>query len=142
MGYLIDTGIWVDVERGAVAPADVAAITLREPVFLSTVTIAELKFGAETAPSPPLRQKRLAAIQRLLKKPILRIDADTGVIFGELAAALRRRGRGAAAHRTQDVWLASQAIQHGLRLLTRNEKNFRGVPGLDLALWRTAAARR
>jgi hypothetical protein len=25
MGYLIDTCIWVDIERGALAPADVAS---------------------------------------------------------------------------------------------------------------------
>ncbi len=136
MGYLIDTGIWVEVERGALRPEAVAAVTADEPVYLSPVTIAELKFGAEIAPNAQVRQKRLAAIQRLLKKPVLRMDADTALIFGELAAMLRRRGRGAAAHRTQDVWLASQAIQHGLRLLTRNEKDFKDIPGLDLVFWR------
>jgi predicted nucleic acid-binding protein len=50
MGFLIDTCIWVDVERGFLAPADIAGITGDEPVYLSPVTIAELKFGAEVAP--------------------------------------------------------------------------------------------
>ena len=135
MGFLIDTGIWIDVERGAVAPADVASITGAEPVYLSPVTLAELKFGAEIASAPELRHKRLAALQRLQRKPTLRIDADTGIIFGALASELRRAGRGAASHRTQDVWIASQAIQHGLKLLTRNEKDFLDIPGLDLAAW-------
>jgi hypothetical protein len=27
MGFLIDTSIWVDVERGAIAPGDVATVT-------------------------------------------------------------------------------------------------------------------
>jgi predicted nucleic acid-binding protein len=54
MGVLIDTDIWVDVERGALAPADIAAVTGAEPVFLSPVTIAELKFGAEPAPRIPI----------------------------------------------------------------------------------------
>jgi hypothetical protein len=31
MGVLIDTDIWVDVERGALAPADIAAVTGAEP---------------------------------------------------------------------------------------------------------------
>jgi hypothetical protein len=35
MGFLIDTFIRSDVERGALSPADVATITGDEPVFLS-----------------------------------------------------------------------------------------------------------
>jgi hypothetical protein len=35
MGFLIDTCIWVDVERGAISPADVALYTAKEPVFIS-----------------------------------------------------------------------------------------------------------
>lgn len=61
MGFVIDTCIWVDVERGALAPADVATISGDEPVYLSPVTIAELKFGAEIAKTPEVRQKRLAS---------------------------------------------------------------------------------
>jgi len=44
MGILIDTSIWVDVERGALSPAEVAAVTGLEPVYISPVTIAELRF--------------------------------------------------------------------------------------------------
>jgi len=39
MGVLIDTCIWIDVERGALAPADVAAVTGDEPVFLSPLNL-------------------------------------------------------------------------------------------------------
>jgi hypothetical protein len=38
------------------APADVATLTRDEPVFLSPVTIVELKFGAEVAKDPGMRQ--------------------------------------------------------------------------------------
>ena len=119
MGVIVDTCIWIDVERGSISPADVARYTGEEPVFLSPVSIAELAFGTEIAPSQALRQKRLAALNRLKKKPTLVIDEETGAIFGSIAAQLRRRGRGAD-FRVQDVWIASQAIQHGHRLLTRN----------------------
>lgn len=47
MGFLIDTCVWIDVERGALAPADVAVLTRQEPVYLSPVTLAELRLGAE-----------------------------------------------------------------------------------------------
>jgi predicted nucleic acid-binding protein len=132
---LIDTGIWVDVERGALAPADVAAITDKEPIFLSSVTIAELKFGAEIASTPALKQKRLAAVARLMRSPVLRIDEHTAEIFGRLGGALRLAGSGAPKHRVQDIWMASQAIQYGMRLLTNNRKDFADIPGLELVVW-------
>lgn len=37
MGFLIDTCIWIEVEQGAIAPADVAAVCGDAPVFLSPV---------------------------------------------------------------------------------------------------------
>ena len=45
MGFLIDTDIWVAVERGALSPADIRALTGTEPVFLSPVNVAELQMG-------------------------------------------------------------------------------------------------
>jgi predicted nucleic acid-binding protein len=131
MGVLIDTCIWIDVEQGILSPADVASITGEEPVFLSPVTLAELTFGAEAAKDPGTRQKRLAAVRRLQSKPLLVIDGGTGQIFGELAAAVKAGGKGYR-YRVQDLWLASQAIQHGYRILTRNGKDFEDIPGLEL----------
>lgn len=138
MGFLIDTCIWIDVERGSIAPPDVAGITGDEPVYISPVTIAELKFGAENAASPDLRQKRIAALARLKKKPVLWIDEITGEIFGDIAAQIKKGGRHHA-YRVQDIWLASQAIQHGLGLLTHNKKDFEDIPGLNLVVWGEAA---
>jgi predicted nucleic acid-binding protein len=131
VGVLIDTCIWIDVERGVLAPADIVAITGNEPVFASPVTIAEMKLGAECAPSPDVRQQRLAGIARLRNKPILRIDDVTGEIFGSLAAQLRQTGR-THRPRVQDLWLASQAIQHDFSFLTVNRRDFQDIPGLQL----------
>ena len=133
MGFLIDTCIWVAVERGALAPADVTLFTGTEAVYISPITIAELKFGAENTSDPNIRQKRQAALHRLKRKPILRIDETTGEIFGSLAAQMKALGL-QHQHRVQDLWLASQAIQHGLTLLTYNEKDFMDIPGLSLRI--------
>lgn len=134
MGFLIDTCIWIDVERGTISPADVARHTGKEPVFISPVTLAELAFGAEMAEDESIRQKRMAALDRLRKKPFVIIDEITGEVFGRLAAYLRREGKGHR-YRVQDIWLASQAIQNGLKLLTRNEKDFADIPGLELVVY-------
>jgi len=134
MGFLIDTCIWIDVERGSTGPADVTKYTSEEPVFISPVTLAELAFGAEMAKNEQIRQRRMAALERLRKKPFVIIDEITGLVFGRLAAYLRRKGKDHR-YRVQDLWLSSQAIQNGLKLLTRNEKDFEDIPGLDLIIY-------
>lgn len=134
MGFLIDTCIWIDVERGRISPADVASITGGEPVYLSPVSLAELAFGADMAADETIRQQRHAALQRLRRKPFCIIDEMTGLIFGRLAENLRREGRDHR-YRVQDLWLASQAIQNSLKLLTRNKRDFIDIPALDLVLF-------
>lgn len=138
MGFLIDTCAWIDVERGHLSPADVATLTRDEPVFLSPVTIAEFTFGVEAAADAGIRQKRLASLRRLSRKPLLPIDGATGEIFGHLAAAIKSAGR-QHRYRVQDLWLASQAIQHSFGFLTRNRRDFEDIPGLDLKLYALAA---
>lgn len=135
MGFLIDTCVWIDVERGLLAPADIATLTNNEPVYLSPVTIAELRFGAEVAREPRIRQRRLAALHRIRRKPLLVVDAVTGDIFGSLAGQIRAAGR-QHRYRVQDLWLASQAVQHSYQFLTRNRRDFEDIPGLDLVLYR------
>lgn len=138
MGFLIDTCVWIDVERGSLALADVTSFTGSESVFLSPITIAELKFGAESAGDLGIKQKRLATLRRLQRKPVLVIDTATGEIFGGCAAQLKAVGR-EHRHRVQDLWLASQAIQHGLKFLTRNGKDFEDIPGLELRTYKLPA---
>jgi predicted nucleic acid-binding protein len=131
VGFLIDTCIWIDVEQGNLTPAEIVAVTGSEPVYLSPVTIAEMKFGAECAATASMRQQRLAALARIRRKPVLGIDENTGEIFGSLAAQLKGKGK-THRPRVQDIWLASQAIQHGIRLLTRNLRDFEDIPGLQV----------
>ena len=131
MGYLIDTCIWVGVERGKISPADVEVYTGKESVFISPVTIAELTYGIEISKKKDIKNKRIAALQKLKKKPLLIIDDITGEIFGKIAIELFKTKR-ESRFRIQDIWLASQAIQHSFKLLTYNIKDFADIPGLQL----------
>lgn len=133
MGVIIDTSIWIDVERGKLAPADVAAITGAEPVYLAPPVLAELEYGVQRARTSSQRHKRAAAVARIRRKPCLIIDAETGLMFGRLAAELDTRGR-PSTHRIQDLWLAALAVQHNLKVLTQNQKDFLGIPGLTVLL--------
>ena len=131
MGWLADTGVWIEVERGRVSAADIHAITGTAAVYLSPVNIAELQFGVERMTNPERRLRALTMLRRLHRKPLLRIDAATGQVFGRLAAGLEAKGRGAE-FRVQDIWLAAQAVQRGFTLLTTNPKDFADVPELKV----------
>lgn len=131
MGYLIDTCIWIDVEQGKLSAADVASFTGREAVFLCPIILAELKFGAEISSTENLRQKRLAALAKLVKKPLLKIDEGTADIFGSVAASLKKSKRDHQ-YRIQDLWIAAIAIQYNLKLITHNQKDFKDIPGLEI----------
>ena len=133
MGFLIDTSIWVAVERGKLSPADIHKHTRQSPIFVSPVNLAELTFGIGLMRDAKLKLRAKAMLKRIRRKPLLRITGETGEVFGELAAVLERDGRGAA-FRVQDLWLAAQAIQRGFTILTANGKDFKDIPGLKLVV--------
>jgi predicted nucleic acid-binding protein len=133
VGWLIDTSIWVAVERGRLGAADIHAITKQDPVYLSPVNVAELRFGVELLRSGPQKQRAAAMLRRLRRKPQLRMTIETAETFGVLAARLRKAGRDPRV-RVNDLWLAAQAIQRGVRLLTSNPKDFADIPGLQMVV--------
>ena len=47
MGFLINTNLWIAVERGRLNAADIHAITRQAPVYLSPVNLAEIRFGID-----------------------------------------------------------------------------------------------
>jgi predicted nucleic acid-binding protein len=135
VGFLIDTNLWIAIERGRLSAADVHAVTRQAPIYLSPVNLAGIRFGIELMTDPKQRQKAMAMLRRMRRKPLLRIGAETAEVFGTLAARLTKSGRGHD-FRVQDLWLAAQAIERKFTLLTANARDFRDVPGLKFLAMR------
>jgi len=129
VGFLIDTNLWIAVERGRLKPSDLHAITQQMPVYLSPVNLAEIQFGIDLMLDIKHRQQALRMLRRMRRKPLLRITGETGEVFGSLAAQLQKSGR-SSDFRIQDLWLAAQTVQRGFVLLTANVKDFEDIPGL------------
>ena len=129
MGFLIDTNLWIAIERGRLSAADIHAITRQAPIYLSPVNLAEIRFGIDLMTDPKQKQRAMAMLRRMRRKPLVRIGAETAEAFGTLAAGLEKSGRGHD-FRIQDLWLAAQAVERRLTLLTANAKDFKDVPGL------------
>jgi predicted nucleic acid-binding protein len=139
VGWLIDTSLWIAVERGALSAADIHAITLQEPVQLSPVNVAEIRFGLDLLRAGPQKQRAAAMFRRLCRKPQLRITVETADTFDRLAAGLKKSGRDPHV-RVNDLWPAAQAIQRDFHLLTANAKDFRDIPGLQMTAVEAAIA--
>lgn len=133
MGFLIDTNLWVAVERGKLSAADIHAITRQAPVYLSPVNVAEIRYGVDVMKDVRQKQRAMSMLRRMRRKPLLRISSETGEVFGMIAAKLTQAGRGAD-FRIQDLWLAAQAIQRDFTVLTANAKDFKDVPGLKFVV--------
>jgi predicted nucleic acid-binding protein len=131
VGFLIDTNLWISIERGRLSAADIHAITGQQPIYLSPVNLAEVRFGIESMTTARQKQRSMATLRRMRRKPLLRINGETGEVFGILAARLTAAGR-SADFRVQDLWLASQAVQREFTLLTSNAKDFKDIPGLKV----------
>lgn len=113
---LVDTNIIVGLMNGSIRPEDL----LRErSIIVSAVTIAEIY-----------------ALSGMSKEEERRIDLATS--FLEVAvldvAIAKRAGLLARTRRrtTADLLIAATAIELGVPLLTKNTKDFRGIPDLQV----------
>ena len=129
MGFLIDTDLWIAIERGKLSAADIHGLTKQAPIFVSPVNLAEIRFGIELMRNAKQKERASATFRRMRRKPLLRITAETAEVFGVLAAKLVKSGRGHD-FRVQDLWLSAQAVQQQFTLLTANAKDFQDIPNL------------
>jgi len=99
-------------------------------VASSAVCLAELVQGLEERQS----QKYWRRYRELLegRYAILPFDESAARVFGEMAAALRRRGEPRPA---LDLQIAATARQHGLIVATLNVKHFADLPGVEIEDW-------
>jgi predicted nucleic acid-binding protein len=58
------------------------------------------------------------------------IGVETALRYATIVAHLRR-ATALAGRSKPDLWIAAWAVEHSASLATRNERHFRGVPGLE-----------
>ncbi len=133
MGYLIDSGIFIAVERGLLTLDMVEEKSRGEIMFMSVVTLSELWHGVHRASSEERAARRMDAIQRAVRvAPALDIDAGVAKRHAEIWAHLVQRGEMIGVN---DSWIAATALFHGLKVVSRNVREFHRVPGLSYEVW-------
>jgi len=132
MGMIFDSCIWVGLAANQLDPQAVIDAAGDAPVFTSTVSLGELNFGVQSCTDPTERAMRAAYLRQVESRPAIGVSKHTAAAFGVLAAAVKQAGR-SPRPRYNDLWIAAQAIENGYVLLTLNQNDFMGLPGLRLA---------
>jgi len=123
---LLDTNIISALFKGDV---NVANHIDKSEVYLSSIVIGELFYGAEYSVKI---EQNIANIRQLIATyNILNINDETAMVYGKIKAELRKKGTPIPEN---DIWIASTAIQHKLKLSTR-DKHFLQIAGLKTLAW-------
>ncbi len=132
MSFLLDTNVvseWVKPQPNAgvvqwLYEAD------EDSLFLSVITLAELRFGVERL-APSARRSRLNAwireeLAERFEGRILPVDQGVAEVWGQMQARSEAEGR---RMNLMDCFLAATAKVYKLVLVTRNREDFSGFEG-------------
>ena len=127
MRFLLDTCVISELVARKPDPGVVQWVDNvdEEKLFLSTITIGEIKKGIEKLAASDRRSALAEWLEDELlvrfKDKILPLDTAVMLVWGKLAADLEKQGKRMPAI---DSLLAATALQGRLHLVTRNEDDF------------------
>ena len=128
MALLIDSSIFIALERQGQRLGALARIVPDEPLALASITASELLVGVYRADSSARRLRREAFVEAVLEAiPVLPFDLRIARGHAHLSARLATAVHPVGTH---DLLIAATALAHGYAVLTQNLRDFRRVPGL------------
>ena len=138
MSFLLDTNVvseWVKPQPNAGVASWLANVD-EDSVFISVVTLTEIRYGIERMAAGS-RRKRLedwlqGEVPLRFEGRILPIDEAVADASGRVAARGEATGRPIDAI---DAFLAATAEVHKLTLVTRNQSDFKAVLKTTLNPW-------
>ena len=121
--WLLDTMVISELRKRAPDPNVVAWLSSapEKSLFISVVTISEIQRGialqrSKDAPFAERLQYWLDEMMRNYGDRVLPVTPEIACRWGELTACVGHDGA--------DVVIAATALQHGLSVVTRNERHF------------------
>ena len=131
MRYLLATNVCIDLLRGRNPYLDAHIRGFRPgDLGIASVTLFELFYGVGRSLHRTRDEAALIAFVSPLE--VAPFDTAAARFAGHLRAFLERAGTPIG---QSDLLIASQALALGIPLVTRNEREFRRVPGLRIANW-------
>jgi tRNA(fMet)-specific endonuclease VapC len=129
--YVLDTDICIRLLNGS---SEAAVQKLRqvpaEELGTTSITVAELRFGALNSGRPEANRTRVEAFVAPLTR--LPFEDAAAVEFGRIKRELRARGTPIG---IMDLLIASIVYSIDGTLVTNNQREFSQVPGLRVENW-------
>ena len=131
--FLLDTNVVSELVRRTGNVKLTTRLNAESPstLFISSVTVFELRYGAARSAKPASLWGR---IQREIinRFQVLPIDVNDALAAADIMSALTGSGYSGA---LQDIWLAGTATNRGMILVTRNVRHFDRILNLRVENW-------
>ena len=133
MGLLIDTSVFIQIERSGEGLETLLESVGDESVFLAAISASELLHGVHRANTAVRRDRRERFVESIFAlMPILPFDIEVARVHSRLWADLSARGQMIGAH---DLLIAATGVTHEHAVVTGNAREFGRVQDLDLVVW-------
>lgn len=128
--YMLDTNIVIYTMKQRPIEVKEKFNAVSTQLCISSISVAELIFGAENNQTP---EKNLKIIENFLSRlQILDYGVDAAIQYGNIKAHLKKIGTPIGEN---DLHIAAHARSKGLILVTNNTKEFERVPALQIENW-------
>lgn len=132
-GWLLDTNVISELRRPRPQPAVVAFVAAQplERLYLSTVTLAEVRYGIERVADAGRRTELSdwldLRVRPMFSQRVLAVSEDVMLKWRLLVEDGRRNGH---TYSQPDLIIAATALQHGLTVVSRDTSDYEraGVP--------------
>ena len=128
--YMLDTNICIYVMKTYPPAVREKFNALAEQLCISSITLAELYYGAEKSAR---RAENLVAVEHFVARlEVLPFAARAAAHYGQVRAELERAGTPCGPH---DMQIGGHARSEGLIVVTNNLREFARMPGLRAENW-------
>jgi predicted nucleic acid-binding protein len=128
-GWLLDTNVISELRRPRPEPKVVAFVVAKplDLLFVSSVTLAEIRFGIELVTDPGKRAELNAwlahKVRPMFEQRILTVSED--VLFNwRLLVEDGRNYKVGHTYSQPDLFIAATALHHGLTIVSRDAREF------------------
>ena len=123
---LIDTNIYSYAMKGN--PETVSVLQRVHEIAICSISIGELLSGFKGGRRERENREELEEFLDAPRVRLYGIDENTADFYADILNDLREKGTPIP---TNDIWIASVAFQHGLRLFSKDQ-HFKNISGLIL----------
>jgi len=129
MNYLLDTNICIYFLKGRYGLIEKIGQIGFENLYISEISVAELKFGAEKSDFPD--RNRIVVNNLIERFKILPIFSSLD-IYAKEKAKLRKEGKIVD---DLDLFIGATAISNDMVLVTNNERHFSRLTDIKIENW-------